>query len=200
MSWYATDDRFPFHSKRVRLMQYACHDSAVALWILAGAWCSGQDGHSTTGFVPDHMLSTFGVSDPQEAAAALVDVGLWEPLESGYGFHDWAHWNGPDAKVNRSRAKTRERVHAKRLRDCEAGQHSKNCPKIDLSGDPWICEQRHRKSEAGERVTPRNATPGRAGSGRAGSERERLIYEEGSTGVGPIPLPDITRFTQRREA
>ena len=169
MGWHATDDRFPFHSKRLALLQFAVHDSAMALWSLAGPWCSAQDANSLTGFVPAHMVAAFGTQNAQEAAQALVDVGLWEVTEGGYRFHDWGHWNGPEARQNRSKEQTRKRTHATRLRKCEAGTHSKDCPTTDLDGEPWACPRRvarDAKTAPSTGVSARSATPGRAGTGR----------------------------------
>lgn len=147
MTWFAVDDRFPTHSKVYELRQHPCHDSALALWLLAGAWCAGQDGHNFTGFVPTHMLNAFGISTPQEAAQALCDVLLWEHRDGGYWFHDWANWNGPDAKHNRSKEQTRARTQAWRIRLCEeAGddltKHDAHCPTTDMNGNPRSCPRR----------------------------------------------------------
>ncbi len=150
MSWHATDDRFPSHSKVYELRQYTCHDSSVALWLLSGAWCSGQVGHNFTGYVPSHMIHMFGITNPAEAAQALVDVGLWESRDGGWWFHDWAHWNGPAAKNNRAKEQTRARTQAWRIRLCtEAGddltQHSADCPTTDMDGNPRTCPSRESK-------------------------------------------------------
>lgn len=150
MGWGAVDDRFSFHSKRMELLQYPAHDSALALWTLSLSWCSGQAGHNFTGYVPSHMARAFGVQQPEEAAQALVDVGLWEARDGGWWFHDWSVWNGPDAKHNRSREQTRIRTQNYRIKLCEeAGddltKHSADCPTTDIDGNARECHGREAK-------------------------------------------------------
>lgn len=155
MTWFAVDDRFPTHAKVYELRQFPHHDSALALWLMAGAWCSGQDGHNFTGFVPSHMVNVWGVSSPQDAAQALVDVGLWEARDGGWWFHDWSVWNGPEAKHNRSKEQTRARQQAHRIKMCEeAGDdltlHNASCPTTDMDGNPRRCPLRDSKRSDSE--------------------------------------------------
>lgn len=171
MGWRATDDRWPHHRKRLLLMRSEHHDTAVALWDLAGAWCAGQKVEMFTGFVPEHVPWSFGLrGDVAAAAGALVSVGLWEWSDdpTGWTFHDWDDWNGVAGREWRSKEQTRLRTKATRIRACERGEHSKDCPTTDLDDDPRVCPKRADKEATKEPRTPRSATPGRDGTGRAG--------------------------------
>jgi hypothetical protein len=142
VTWFAVDDRFQSHEKVLGLRAYPHHDSAVALWCLAGSWCAGQKINSETGNIPGYVLVTLGVNDPLAAAECLVDVGLWERTDAGFAFHDWSTWNGTGAKQNRSNEQSRIRVHRGRLEDCKAGRHDRHCPTKTLEGEPWLCPKR----------------------------------------------------------
>ena len=181
VSWFAADDRFATHPKVLKLRKNPAHDSAIALWTLAGTWCASQPAHSLTGFVPLDVIDGFGMAEPVAAAQALTDVGLWENSDGGWLFHDWSQWNGPEARKNRSREQTRARQQAKRLRDCEAGVHSQNCPTHDAGGEPWSCPRRAQKAAAADFKSARNAASRDAGTGRDGTGRDG----SGSYASGP---------------
>ncbi|WP_433465724.1 hypothetical protein [Spirillospora sp. CA-128828] len=81
MTWFKVDDSFYDHPKVFDLP-----DSAVALWTRAGCW-SARNG--TGGTVPARLPARL-CENPEEAARALVDAGLWERVRGGgYRFHDW---------------------------------------------------------------------------------------------------------------
>lgn len=177
MSWFAVDDRFHNHQKVLRLrrkgsQQYA---QAVALWVLAGSWACSQDQERWTGQVPLDVLETLGVPRAREVAKLLIDVGLWEPVPGerpGVVFHNWAEWNGIDGKEYRSKEQARLRQQAYRLRRCQAGEHTKDCP-------PETCPKKQAKR-------PRNAALRDAGSGRDGSgggTTDRRTEEEPTNGA-----------------
>lgn len=142
MTWFAVDDRFPTHPKVFALEEFAVHDSALALWLKAGSWACSQTSQAMTGLIPRHMLTKFGVNDPDECAAALVDVGLWDVVDAGWRFHDWDEWNGPGARQNRSKAVSRRSSHKHRIVKCERGEHSDECPTTDLDGNDRTCPAR----------------------------------------------------------
>jgi hypothetical protein len=54
--------------------------SAVGLWVSAASWLSGWS-HKTD-HIPASMVRRVGAT--QEDAEALVDAGLWEPVEGGW--------------------------------------------------------------------------------------------------------------------
>lgn len=86
MVWFKVDDGLWAHPKFAALS-----DSAQALWLRAGAWCSQQ---LTDGHVPAHMGPMLRLTE--EAAGELVRVGLWSREGDAYRFHDWQAYN-PDA-------------------------------------------------------------------------------------------------------
>jgi hypothetical protein len=108
--WFKVDDSFTDHPKVA-----AAGKAALALWVRAGPWSAR---HLTDGYVPAHMLSTFGGN--RAAANALVKAGLWtaEP-DGGYRFHDWDQYNPSRAKVEADREATADRVRKWRERQQE---------------------------------------------------------------------------------
>jgi hypothetical protein len=129
VSWGAVDDQFWAHRKVMRLRRSPCFERALALWVLSMSWCCAQEQERYTGVVPVDLMASFGITDWESAAAALVDVGLWEHVDEDHAkFHDWSTWNGIAGKEFRSKEATRRRTAAYRLRKCESGEHSKDCP------------------------------------------------------------------------
>lgn len=104
MTWFRVDDGFPQHPK-VLAIPRKDRATAVGLWTLAGGWCSAQ---LTDGHLASHMIDELGAS--RRIASLLVQVGLWEAVEGGYRFHDWADWNPTRAQVIADREATRDRV------------------------------------------------------------------------------------------
>lgn len=122
---------------------------ALALWVLAGSWCCDQEAEQHTGEFPRDVLGGFGITDWREACDLLVRVRLWDARgEDTVRFHDWPHWNGTDAKFNRSREQTRQRKERQRKRDCEQGKHSKDCP-------PDTCPRKYAKQAASRSASRR---------------------------------------------
>jgi hypothetical protein len=120
---------------------------AVAMWTLAGSWCCGQEIERNTGVVPIGVLTTLGIACWRCGADTLTDYGLWEYRADGsVAFHDWHIWNGPDAKVNRSREQARIRQENRRIRRCQRGIHDKECP-------PETCPKKIAKRAASRIVT-----------------------------------------------
>lgn len=129
MSWFATDDGFWSHRKTMRMRASPYYCDAVALWTLAGSWCCDQEDEQHTGTIPLDVLDSLGVKRWKKALDLLVAVGLWEiPNGDVAQFHDWPHWNGPEARANRSREKGRKRTADWRIRKCERGEHDGHCP------------------------------------------------------------------------
>jgi hypothetical protein len=177
VSWFAVDDQFSRHHKVLTLLARDDGLEAVGLWALVGAWCAADTTARYTGRFRQVVVNQF--TDDPRLAEHLQRVGLWEPWADpdgeiiGYQFHDWDNWNGVDARSHRSRTQTARRVHVHRLKKCDEGDHSSDCPTTDLDGHAWTCPNRKPK-----RVTVRNATPGRVGSGRDG---KNALREEVST-------------------
>lgn len=82
MSWFKVDDKLAFHPKVL-----AAGNSAMGLWIRAGAWAADQ---LTDGFVPTNMIAVLG-GKPADAKA-LSQAGLWVAEPGGYRMHDWTHY------------------------------------------------------------------------------------------------------------
>jgi len=100
MSWLKIDDGFEDHPKVEPLS-----DAAHRLWSRAACWCKKPTNAHTNGFVPRAMLRTIAKnSAPQKKleklaqelvdakAGGMFEVGLWEPEEGGWRFHDWAEY------------------------------------------------------------------------------------------------------------
>jgi hypothetical protein len=119
VTWFKIDDGFSDHRKVIALQQSKHWKGALALWTLAGSWCSR---HLSDGFVPAPVVTRLGAS-PQEAGA-LVAVGLWTEAEGGYQFHGWDEHNPSREHVEAKRAAQRERV--TRHREKRAGNASCN--------------------------------------------------------------------------
>lgn len=60
----------------------------MGLWVIALSWSAGQ---LTDGFIPDVMLPALGGRAVD--AKALVQAGLWEVVDGGWIFHDFADYN-----------------------------------------------------------------------------------------------------------
>jgi len=170
VSWFAVDDRFSQHRKVMTLRRSSHYAEAVALWTLAGSWACGQDVERFTGQAPVDVLASLGVVDWQQALDALVLVGLWDCNGEAVTFHDWDAWNGTGSREHRSKEQSRKRSHAYRLRQCQAGQHSKDCPATDLSGAPRQCPKRAKRKPRD--TASRDAGTGRDGTGRVGGSSQ----------------------------
>jgi hypothetical protein len=94
MTWFKVDDSFYDHPK-----VYDAPDSAVALWIRAGAWSARN---LTEGFVPAGMPARL-CDDPDTAVRELVRRRLWSRTRDGYRFHDWATYQPSKESVERLR-------------------------------------------------------------------------------------------------
>lgn len=86
MPWGKVDDQLHAHVKWRRATK-----GARALWTTALSWCAS---HPSDGFVPQDMVRY--LDGTTQEAACLVRVGLWDPADGGYTFHEWSERN-PDA-------------------------------------------------------------------------------------------------------
>ncbi|MFJ9313776.1 hypothetical protein ACIRN4_06245 [Pimelobacter simplex] len=103
MPWFKVDDTFAMHEKVM-----AAGNSAIGLWVRAGAWSMQQ---LTDGFVPDHVLRVLGT--PKERRL-LVEVSLWDEAEGGINFRSWSE-----------RQPTKEQVEAARQAAAERQRHAR---------------------------------------------------------------------------
>ena len=99
MPWFKVDDGLAFHAKTV-----AAGNTAMGLWVRAGAWCAQQ---LTDGFVPEHMVATLGGKAVD--ARKLVEAGLWATTDGGYAFWQWSERQPSREKVEQLRNEATER-------------------------------------------------------------------------------------------
>lgn len=130
MTWFKIDDGFADHPKVDALHEGKHAEAALALWVLAGAWCAKQ---LTDGHVPAGRVRRFGLRNSDVAASELVRVGLWIEVNGGYQFHQWTEHQPTreDVLDERERKKKNQRESRRRRRqagDMTAGHH-------DVTGD-----------------------------------------------------------------
>ena len=115
MSWFKVDDGFYDHPKVAALQELSGGPEAIALWVLAGSWCSR---YSTQGVTPTSRVTRLGFVT-RDAADLLVKVGLWVTHEDGYQFHDWGKYQPCNSSESRKKAVSRasSKRHRDRLRD-----------------------------------------------------------------------------------
>jgi hypothetical protein len=114
MPWFSVEDNLPLHPKVT-----AAGNSAMGLWVRAGAWAMHQ---LTDGFVPDEIARTLGSAAD---ARRLVKAGLWLETDGGFLFHDWLSRQRSKAQVEAEREagrKRKERLLA-RARDAKGGEN-----------------------------------------------------------------------------
>ena len=167
-SWAAVDNGFHHNAKVIRLRRTARGLEALGLWTVCLSWTCADPKGWHTGRIPLVVVEDHARCDDwQDLLDALVDVGLWTCDGELVTFANWSEWNGPDAKHNRSVEQTRRRKVLQRVRDCQAGKHSKDCPTKDVDDEPWTCPkraQREAQKKAREdahagRDTARHVTP-----------------------------------------
>jgi hypothetical protein len=191
VSWFSVDDGFADHPKVVRLQAMEGWQSAIALWSLAGSWCSK---HLTDGAVPPAMVTRLGATARE--ADMLVEAGLWERSAEGFQFHDWLGCNPSRADVLERRRKTNERVSKHR------GNASRNAvqtplatplPSSPLPSPPKIppTPQRDGANGAGEKPSPSRLIPlVQTITGAVALERE--------ISPAPEPFPSQVQTAARR--
>lgn len=111
MTWFKVDDDLPLHEKMAALCEGPCRADAIALWTFGGCWSSRS---LKEGFVPTGVVKSFGFHP--EAPSELVRTGLWNEVEGGYRFHDWADYQPSAARVEERRRAGAERKAASRKR------------------------------------------------------------------------------------
>lgn len=110
MAWFKVDDGF--HSSKKLLSIPKRHRLAAAgLWVVAGSWCGDQ---LTDGHVPDYMLKEWGATPA--LVNALLESGLWEPVEDASVFYKWHEYQPSKQDVDRERATSRDRMRDLRAR------------------------------------------------------------------------------------
>src|SRR5690606_38820441 len=110
MVWFKVDDNFAFHPKTL-----GATNSAIGLWVRAGSWCGAN---LTEGRLPSDLISTLG--GLKRDARKLVEVGLWDEVEGGYQFRNWAEFQPTKAQVDAEREANRARQAEYRARQRNA--------------------------------------------------------------------------------
>lgn len=124
MPWFKVDDGFWSHPKVLGLS-----DSAIALWVKAGSWCSQQ---LTDGFVPESARNLLGIREESVYggnAAELVEADLWSEIDGGWEFCNWSEFQPSKSAVEERREadrrrKAEAREKKRRLREESAGSPS----------------------------------------------------------------------------
>jgi hypothetical protein len=104
VTWFRVDDGFPEHPKLEALeCQPRLYMAAITVWTIMGADCARR---LTDGFVSEarleKVLHRLGKT-ARDGASALVSCELWERVEGGWLFHDWADYQPTKADVDASR-------------------------------------------------------------------------------------------------
>lgn len=78
---------------------------AIGLWTLGLSWCSR---HLTDGHIPTRIVERYTAGARRKTtviAAELVQVGLWEPTDGGWLYHDFHDHNPSGEEVREKRSK-----------------------------------------------------------------------------------------------
>lgn len=158
MVWFRVDDGFHDHPKVEALLEGKHASDAIALWTLAGSWCSKQ---LTDGEISASKVARLGIPHHAKAAQELVRVRLWEKTDTGFRFHEWTERQAARADVDQSRRESADRMRRlranQRSRREETGRES-----IDESGNvranntPHVRANDERSSSA--QVSKRSST------------------------------------------
>lgn len=159
MTWFKVDDGFTEHPK-LRALEANPREwaEAMAVWLAAGAYCARN---LTDGFVDSGRLARATPLGRRALSVAdrLVACGLWECVDGGYRFHDWADWQPTKAEILADRArKTEQRrgaAHARwdaaRIAPSAAASHGTGdapVPSRPVPSDPDQNSDRARSVEA----------------------------------------------------
>lgn len=108
MPWVKLDDGFYSNPKVIKVPPLA-----RSLYVAGLCHCASglTDGQITKAALP---LLTAQTGAPRNAAAALVDVGLWHDGGDHYAVNDWAHFNQTAADISERRKAEREKKAAQR--------------------------------------------------------------------------------------
>jgi len=98
MTWFKLDDGFHCHPKVLE-----AGNEAVGLFSRCGSWSSQQ---LTNGFVPTSIALLYGGRD---LVAALVEAGLFVPVDGGWVMHDYLDYNPSKDQVQADRAAAADR-------------------------------------------------------------------------------------------
>lgn len=110
--WFKVDDNLMSSDKVLSIPRRdGRRMAALGLWTAAGSWSAKKE---RDGYVPEFMVEELGAG--QEQADDLVAAGLWDALDDGYQFHNWAKYQPTRDALEAKREATRQRVAAWRER------------------------------------------------------------------------------------
>jgi len=157
MTWVKLDDGFADHPK----VAAAGH---VAAWVyVAGlCYCSRQ---LTDGFIPTSVLRRLtDVPKPEQHAARLVEVGLWETCDGGWCVHNYADHQRTREQVDADREKWREKKKKQRNTTVVPGGHSGDTPGSPRDVPPPETETETETEVCSGSVSSLSRTNGRNGT------------------------------------
>lgn len=168
--WFKVDDKLHSHKKAAKA------GDALALWVVAGSWCSD---HLTDGFVPDYMVGRL-MPGGDDMAQRLADAGLWAPGEcdgeTGWQFHGWDEYQP-----------TRDDVESQRERERDKKRKQRRTPKGQFEASP---EPSPGDTAGTPKGTPEGVTPSRPDPTRTQDQNTRDIEPP----EPETPAPQAARF------
>lgn len=193
MTWFKVDDDFADHAKVHRLkVEHPRHwKGALALWTLAGAWCSK---HETDGVIS--MATVRKLDATAREAVALCNVGLWkrdERDESNFVFHEFTEHNPSRSDLEKRRENTKRRVsdwREKHARNAvtDSGSNAAPVPTRPDPSRPDPCASHTQSAGADTGVRVREdpfAASERSSLGARVQTRFRKLYAESHDGLDP---------------
>lgn len=144
MSWFRVDDQWHAHGKVV-----VTSLAARGLWVSAGSWCSRN---SPDGKIPPQVLKMFGAT--KRHANELVSSGLWEKVDGGWRFHDWADYLPKTTEQKEANAR-RQKEFRERERERIAREESERDALRDALRDGERDGERDALRDADETRSPR---------------------------------------------
>lgn len=189
MPWFKVDDHLAFNVKVL-----TAGNTAMGLWIRAGSWSAAQ---LSDGVVPGAIVAALGGSPAD--AAALVEVGLWDAVEGGWAFHDWAEYQPTKAEVLAARAKTRDRV--AKHRASRASDHAGNDERHDVGNTVTPVDTADVSTHAPTRPIPTPSTDVEGGGPRKRAHRIpddfAVTTAMQAWAAERTPLVDVNSATER---
>ena len=183
MTWVKLDDGFYDHPKVEGLSL-----AAVGLWTLCASY-AGK--HLSDGFVSDTRVQRLGGTD--SLAGELIDAGLWDAVDDGIQFHDWAEYQFTRAAVEEKRASDRERQRRRR-RDKGTGQYASTRESGRESGRESASESDREPTRESDRESQHESQHESHGVSRRDTHRDSQRESQGesqgeSRGVSHHPVP-----------
>lgn len=164
MTWARLDDRFHEHRK----VKSAWHvdPGAVGLHVVAITYCAGHetDGLVDVEFVREKLPRQ---RDRDRLIGALVNAGLWEPVDDGWLLHDFLDYNPSKASLDEKRARDAERKARGRRTQSERTPH---VVRADTTRSP---NGVHAASGGPDPTRPDPTTPSGALTGTHADEHDR---------------------------